>query len=116
MLTEQGWWSVVPNAGVAERDLVADQIDLAVALAHRIDRSARNADLVECDEQVVGGPLTQLVDQDRMELITIRRAAGIETESGILGDVGDSQHLAECAELAIVRGGDDDVAVLRRHV
>ena len=45
----------------------------------------------------------------------VRGAVGVEPEPLVVGDLGDPQHLAQRTELAVVGGGDDDVAVLGRH-
>ena len=85
------------------------------ALADRVDRTARHPGPVEGDEQVVGRPLAQSFDEQRMQLVAVAGAIGIEREARIVGDLGDPEHLAQRSELAVVGGGDDHVAVVGRH-
>ena len=50
-----------------------------------------------------------------MQLVAVGGAVGVAREPLVGRRLGDADHLAQRRELAIVGGGDDDVAILRRH-
>ena len=45
----------------------------------------------------------------------LRGAVGVAGEPRVVGDLGDAEHLAQLAELPVVGGGDDQVAVRGRQ-
>ena len=104
---------MVLDLEVAEADRVAHEIDQPAvvanghagleaepfgeldALTDRVDRTARRTGLVEGDEQVVGGPLGETLDEDRVELRAVGGAVGVEPEAFVVGDLGDAEDLAQ---------------------
>ena len=62
-------------------------------------------------EPLVLGPGPQPRDQQRAQLLPVGGAVGVAREPRVVGQLRDAEHLAEPAELAVVAGRDDHLAV-----
>ena len=118
-------------AGVAEkRDRVAHRGHRGLALADGDDRveadllGERDAAVDGVDraarhpggDDVVGTTpssvrVAQPLDEQRPQLVAVGGAVLVAAEARVVGELGHAEHLAQLAELAVVAGGDDQVAV-----
>ena len=133
MLVELGGRQVVAGGVAGEPDRVADRRDCPLTCpdlddrveadllgeAHSavdaVDRRARHTGADEDLEPLVGRPGAQALDEERSQLLTVRRAVLVAGEAGVVRELGDAENLDELAELPRVAGCDDEVAVRARE-
>src|SRR5262249_21314576 len=90
-----------------------DDLRIGENLVEGIDRSGWNPNRFELLQQVATAPTHGQRREPRNQLVTVSQPIGICAVARLLGDFRLPQHHAEFGELAVVAGGDDDVAV--RH-
>jgi hypothetical protein len=78
---------------------------------HRVDRAARHPDPVEAVEPLARGPRGQLLGQQRPQELAVGGAPRVVLEPRVVGQFGRPDRLAQLAELPVVPGRDDQVAV-----
>ncbi len=80
-----------------------------------VDRAARDARGDDVLEPLLGGPRAQPLGQERAQLVAVRGAVLVAGEAGVVGQLRDAEHLHQLAELAVVAGRHDQVAVGARQ-
>ena len=73
---------------------------------------ARGDDVAEPVQLRAGA---QPLDQQRPQLVAVGGAVLVAREARVVGQLREPEHLAELAELAVVAGGDDQLAVGARQ-
>ncbi len=76
-----------------------------------VDRPARHAGGDDHAEPVQLRPGHQPLDEQRSQLVAVRGAVLVAREARVVGQLGDAEHLDQLAELPVVAGGDDQLAV-----
>ena len=79
-----------------------DRLRIGEHLADRVDRACRNAGRLELRQQRVTIECSQRLDDQLAQLRAVGDAGGIGGEIRVGGQVGETDHRAELAELAII--------------